>query len=415
MKLIIKEWSENYTAQVVAVPKPQDIGLNTLNAVQILWYQALVGKEVQEWEIMVMIPAEAQISEDIMYHNNLYSMSCLNKDDTKSGYIGNQRRVRAIRLGWHSSNCLLLNLQALDNAWIHSRWLNEWDSFNILDNKEVCIKYLKSVKESGHWNKTKWLTRKFSKIDEKNFPEHFSTLHLWKFLDSIKSYMRMIITQKLHGTSGRFGFVEVKIKKSLIDRIFNRQRYKYDYVAGSRRSIKDGVLDGFYNSDVWNDKLKEIKHLIPKDTILYGEIIGYVKWTSSPIQKWYTYNLPVGTNELYIYRITSNNHDGLAVDWSRNQIKAWCKGNGLKEVPELVHQKNYIFYHFTPEVWLDVRYHETFSNTVVVDEGKVDEGIWVRIEDETFQPILYKLKSPKFLEHETDMLDQEVLDIESEN
>gem|GEM_PF-2695397 len=87
----------------------------------------------------------------------------------------------------------------------------------------------------------------------------------------------MIITQKLHGTSGRFGFVEVKIKKSLIDRIFNRQRYKYDYVAGSRRSIKDGVLDGFYNSDVWNDKLKEIKHLIPKDTILYGEIIGYVK------------------------------------------------------------------------------------------------------------------------------------------
>gem|GEM_PF-3558373 len=48
---------------------------------------------------MVMIPAEAQISEDIMYHNNLYSMSCLNKDDTKSGYIGNQRRVRAIRLG----------------------------------------------------------------------------------------------------------------------------------------------------------------------------------------------------------------------------------------------------------------------------------------------------------------------------
>lgn len=62
---------------------------------------------------------------------------------------------------------------------------------------------------------------------------------------------------------------------------------EYDYIAGSRKVVKDSKTikdtSGFYASDLWNKILERYKHVIPKNWILYWEIIGW-DW-DKPIQK----------------------------------------------------------------------------------------------------------------------------------
>lgn len=227
----------------------------------------------------------------------------------------------------------------------------------------------------------------------------------------------VIITQKLHWTSWRFGYVKVRRQLWWIERILrkiwvNINEVEYDYIAGSRRVIKDTKADKqfqhFYDSDVWNEVLERIKPLIPKDYIIYWEIIW---WTGEkPIQKGYTYQLPKWTNELYIYRISIVNDDWVATDLSWDAVKEFCRNTGLKCVPtfeKTIHEK------FDAQQYLDKIHSEMYPQALWLDEGApCDE--WVCIRREWIQPYITKAKSPMFLEHETKMLDQGVEDIESE-
>jgi hypothetical protein len=52
------------------------------------------------------------------------------------------------------------------------------------------------------------------------------------------------VTQKLHGTSGRFGNILVRKQLNLFERLLQKlgvkiQDKEYDYIAGSRRVVKD--------------------------------------------------------------------------------------------------------------------------------------------------------------------------------
>lgn len=67
-----------------------------------------------------------------------------------------------------------------------------------------------------------------------------------------------------------------------------------------------------------------------------------------------------------------------------------------------------------PEQWIDRRLNDEFRHALALGDNKklVDEGVCVRADGLT--PIILKAKSPIFLAHETKLLDQEVLDIETD-
>ena len=104
----------------------------------------------------------------------------------------------------------------------------------------------------------------------------------------------------------------------------------------------------------------------------------------------------------------------------------FCDKNGLKHVPELLrcklsHLTNSDFHEV--KQLLDVRYFESniqfggesikLRNALWLGENKdlVDEGICIRADGLT--PKILKAKSPKFLEHETKILDTGEEDLES--
>lgn len=210
-------------------------------------------------------------------------------------------------------------------------------------------------------------------------------------------------------------------------------RYEYDFVAGSRKVIKDPNnprQNHYYKDDIWTHYGKKIAELLPEGTIIYGELVGWTPGPDAvPIQKGYTYHLPRGEAELYVYRVSQINAQGFLTDLPWDGVKEFCLSRGLKCVPELMRLPIWLLDDPTSSVddlWeriADSRYADGMSNSwddwegwtenplPLSDKKTVDEGICLR--QEGLVPIILKLKSAKFLEHETKLLDKGEVDLES--
>jgi hypothetical protein len=411
----------NYCATVVRIQNLVELeGLDNLVGMPIMGYQALMSKDHAVGELGILFTAETKLSEDFCYNNNLYRKSEFNKDKEAKGYLESNCRIRSIRLRNHISSALFMPLSSLAFLGVDANDFKEGDSFTTINGVEVCCKYVIQSQNSGRENRVKGKTKKFSRIDALLFPEHQSTDNYWKNIHNIKDDDWVVVTDKLHGTSARFANTLVKRKltwKEKIAKFFGVkvQETEYDTIAGSRKVIKDikgsDNFNHFYDVDVWNHHLKFIQHLIPKNWIIYGEIVGWVN-EGKAIQKNYTYQIPSGKSIFYVYRISVINENGLTVDLSWDQIKEFCKNNGLNHVPEI-----WQGYHkdFDESVYMNKRFVEDLGMTQCLPldkESPTDEGIVVRIN--AIKPYLLKAKSPNFLLHETKQLDTGEVDIESQ-
>lgn len=420
--------NENYSAQIIRVKQLNQLeNCDNVVGLPIFGYQAIVGKDTKEGSLMVLFTAETKLSNDFCYNNNLYRKSEMNKDKEKSGYLDDKGRVKAIKFRGHNSSALIMELSSLSYLGINIDELKEGDIFDTINGVMVCEKYIiKNNNEKKLSNKLKGTKKIFDRVDPKLFPEHIDTDNYYRNEHRIPDDKIIIATTKLHGTSGRLGHILVKRELSFFERILKRIGFKindteYDYIAGSRRTIKDlksgREYNNFYDCDIWNQNLNRFKGLIPKNYILYGEIVGYQG--TSEIQKNYTYDLDSGNFEFYIYRIVITNPDGFNVDLSWEQVKEFCKENGFKYCNEIFVGKHSDFKKILPK-FIDTKHFDLWNadnnsmNEMPIEcsrNSPCDEGICVRVEGLT--PYLTKAKYPLFLNHETGQLDQGVIDIES--
>ena len=109
----------------------------------------------------------------------------------------------------------------------------------------------------------------------------------------------------------------------------------------------------------------------------------------------------------------------MLIDVPWDQVKHFAADRGLRTVPELWRGKHE---DFIANEWMDFRYADfvgargvQFPDDPVPlsDPKTVDEGVCVRT-DIGRAPYILKAKSPVFLNYETKMLDEGVLDLESE-
>lgn len=176
----------------------------------------------------------------------------------------------------------------------------------------------------------------------------------------------------------------------------------------------------FYDFDLWTWYGEKIADLIPEGYLVYGEIVGWLPGTDTPIQKNYTYNLPVGECELYVYRVATINAQGTLADLPWDGVKQFCLERGLKWTPELArgiyqHPDNPEAFDQLIDLHLDSRFAETkgwIEEPVRLSDPKtVDEGVCLR--QEGIVPTILKAKSGVFLAHETKLLDSGDADLES--
>lgn len=435
---------KNYSATVIRVPAVVDLpGLDQLRGVPIFGSQALVQKTVQVGDLMLYFPAEVQLSEAYVRANNMYRHAELNADPSVKGYIEDNRRVKALKLRGHRSDALLMPLSSLrDIAGSDQRTallFSEGATFDTIDGQEICRKYVpKGTKEPRPGSLQQ---KKPQPIDKRVFPEHLDTDNWWRNRHKVRlDAGPLIVTQKLHGTSGRWGRVPAARKLGWLERVARRlgvrvQEQEFKLVSGSRKVIK-GVVEGqnhFYGTDIWSEWGERIGDLIPEGFIVYGEIIG---WTSdgSPIQPGYTYNLPQGHSELYIYRVARIDDRGIQTDLSWPAVKDWARDRGLRTVPTVAYFDGWSPGDMFDEV-LDLNFKAELAeqNPIPVegsqyvgsingwafeedpvplsDQKSADEGFVVRQDGREL--LLLKAKAPRFTAHETKQNDLGVADLET--
>lgn len=205
-------------------------------------------------------------------------------------------------------------------------------------------------------------------------------------------------------------------------------QYEYEPVFGSRKVIKERDNDRqqhYYDTvdgmDLWTWYGEQIADLIPEGYILYGELVGYLPGTDTPIQKNYTYDCAPGECELYVYRVATINAQGTLADLSWDGVKQFCMERGLKWTPELARLPVGMV-----DEWLEAATDAVFYNDwsdgdsdtfievpVRLSNPKtVDEGVCLR-QDSGMVPTILKAKSGRFLEYETKLLDGDEVDLES--
>ncbi len=412
----------NYAAVVVALPAVNALeDCDNIVGAPVLGFQAIVGKDRKPGDLGVVFTAETQLSEEFARVNNLHSDTELNQDPAEKGYLAKNRRVRAIKLRGHRSDALFLPLESLRHTGFDVTTLKPGDTFDELGGHEICRKYERAVKGNGTTSAQAKATKKFVRVDAKFLPEHYDTTRYFGNEHLIDPEARVVITQKLHGTSIRIGNTIAKRKPTWRDKLAARllkvqiAEYDYDTVYGSRKVIKDPKAEQnhFYGTDVWTHYGQRLEGLIPQGFVVYAELVG---WTpdGAPIQSGYTYNVPQGDADLYVYRVAHVNPQGLITDLAWGQLVEWCAQLGLKTVPVLTTMAHKAF---DPADWLDRRYYdEGYGQAVPLSGSKklVDEGVCIRTVD-GLHPTTLKAKSPIFLQHETKTLDDEKsVDLEAE-
>lgn len=388
-----------------------------------LGFQVIVGLDAKEGDMVVMFPSDGRLSREMLLANNLYR-----KDpDTgieMGGYFEENGRVKAIRLRKASSEAFVTSVNSLDWA-IAPIDLEEGDTFTHLNGKLVCEKYytpatIKAMKNRELNGKKKKKPQDYAP----EFTRHFSTTKLRHDIYSlVGTSLEMVVTEKLHGTSGRTGLVKWTDKKwyqRLLSWV-NLYEDKYRYISGTRKVVYSpdaiqGEETGFYEGSTFRKKIHNFiksRGVMKEGEILYYEIVGYtdtgsaimgshslkdLKDSGVPKKEYAKYGNTVtysyGTKldrawpfEVYVYRIVQ---DGVDLPWEEVEIRA--NQIGLFTVPEL----GTIKLNGSETASEIMHLAEAFTlGDSVLDERHFKEGVCLRIDSESDLKV-YKYKGELF-------------------
>jgi len=435
MVLQIYNHSKNYTATVVKLPVKEKVdGLDNLVRTSIFGYDCLIDKNTDENDLYLFFPSETKLSSEFLSKNSLYRDATLNKNPEKKGFFDNNGRVKAIKFRGFISTGYLASIKSLDGIVNYDK-IKVGDEFNSIDGIEICRKNKKVYQNSNEEKKSKANKKleRFDKLIPNQFRFHVDTHHFGKHLHLFDNDNLIIsVTDKWHGTSGVFSNVLVNkelrwYEKLLIKLGININTTEYDNLYSSRKVLKNRYINkdsdktSFYDIDIWEIVNQRIKCCIEDGITLYGEIVGYLP-NGKYIQKGYDYKCETNQHKFLVYRITYTKPNGEIIEFNWEQIKEYCNKYSLEHAKEF-------FYGSLRELKHDLgvigESNDIFFSKILTsfniekdctkNYGKIPaEGIVIRIDGKrNFNA--FKLKSKRFLEHETKLMDQDYSDIEEEN
>ena len=435
---ISKNANSNYLCKIVELKNlRKHENADRLQIATIDFQDVITGLDATEGDIYVYFPVECKINPSFLAHTSSYRDSQLNHDQEKAGFFEDNCRVKAVKLRGHRSMGYIVPFETV-YLWSNN---NNFDSllgfidreytgqeFDTINGKLLVEKYVIKTKEPRAQKQGK--KARVSRLVENQFRFHVDTENFRRNAYKINPLDEIEVTYKLHGTSWWKSNVLVKRKLSRFEKLLkwlgvNIITEEYDQLYGSRKVVKNEYLDDekkhdhYFGFDLWkvfSDKIGDI----PKGFTIYGEAVGYTP-EGGAIQKGYDYGCRPCEFELYVYRITYTNPDGVSFELSYDEIYEFCQKYETLKSPELFYKGKAARMYDLEE---NDHWHENFIQRLEKDyndkdcymcENKVpEEGICIRKVLLTDCEI-YKLKSFSFLEHESKQLDTGESDLESDN
>jgi hypothetical protein len=312
-----------------------------LRLAKALGYSVVIGLTEDTETLGVVFPSDGVLSVDMLLQNNLYRKHPVT-GESMGGYIEESGRVKSLRLRGAVSDALWLPLSSLAWTGANLSSLKEGFQFTELNGKQICEHYYtpatrKAMATSGgKINATKKIY-----VD---FPEHVDTRQLRDtvtFIQGREPKYNVIITLKVHGTSGRTGNLLWKKRTKWQEFLSKLRLYKdkYRIVSGTRRVILDPdktVNDGYYKGTDFRETVHNmISGLgLRENEILYYEIAGWsgkdslimaehpinkdtMKASGIPASEYggygdvmrYTYGCEPGEFRVFVYRVVLDGQD----------------------------------------------------------------------------------------------------------
>lgn len=337
----------------------------------------IVGINTQYGDIGVYFPVDGQLSERFCAVNDLVRRKDENGKQV-GGYLDpDKRNIKALKLRGEKSDGLYLPITCLADFCKISD-LKVGDTINTINGELICQKYIPRSNARTYHGGAKSVKKTKANIAP-TFYEHVDTAQLAYNLNAFKPGDTVQLTLKMHGTSGRTGYLPlVHVKQTWFDKLFHRpgKEYKeYGYITGTRRVVLDGKrTGGFYDSDDFRHAMaKKFEGKLHKGEVVYYEIVGFQGPNGAPIMgqvqnskvkdpefvkqygdiTTFSYGceqsgdyvehniLEPGVEfnkapccEVYVYRMTMVNEDGDVIEYSPDQIYERCEQMGVKHVPE---------------------------------------------------------------------------------
>ena len=368
---------------------------------------------------VVFFPADGALSEEFANDNNLVRKKDENGNNI-GGYMDPEKlNIKAIKLRGERSEGLVLPVEVL-SKYTDISLLKDGDQITVLNGHEICRKYIpkRQYSQRQHSDTNGKHKKKYEKetISFPYFDEHSDTSQLDYNLHAFKEGDIVYLTRKLHGTSFRVGnAIQVTKKRRWLPlkKIFglkDKETRTYNLVSGTRRVvIKDFDKECYYSSNAFRKPYHDFfQDKLPKGMEVFGEIVGWVNETTpimgkcsnklvkdKEFEKMYgeetifTYGCEPGQSDMYIYRMTMTNEDGVVIELPTEEVKLWCERMGCKFVPILDK------FLFTTVDDLNDRVNKWLDVPDEIDSRHVAEGVVARIDNRS-KFTAYKKKSFAF-------------------
>lgn len=409
---------------VIKHPNADKLQLSTVVGCQII-----VGLDNHNGDLGVYFPTDGQLSEEFCIKNDLLRRK--NEDETLAGgMFDNNRRVRTQKLRGEISDGFWIPISAFD--YLKTKELVEGYEFNKIGDKEICCRYETPTTKQYLAN----VSGKKANIGSIMFKEHMDTGQLGRNIENIPINSLLIITEKLHGTSQRIGNVLVDRNKTKFEKFLSFfgtkiQTKEWQYLNGTRRVVikKNKFKDNSFHTAILREKaIEPFKDKLNKGETVYFEVVGFdnqkpimssVSTKVLPdIRKLYGDNITfsygcnkedINSFDIYVYRITNTNEDGISIDLSWQDLKDRCNQIGIKYVPELT-----VPFFYTGGDYILQFAEDISKGSCTFDNRHIKEGICIRVESGTNLKI-YKHKSFEFKVLEGIIKDSDIIDIEESN
>jgi hypothetical protein len=385
----------------------------------------VVGLDAKDGDIGVYFQSGLALDANFATTNDLIRRKNPVTGAAEGGMLDANCRIRTQKFRGESSDGLFLPLDSLLKAGVTEVTINQLvpgDFFTEIEGTKICDKYIVQVRNTGGVS---------SKVPRTEgsimFKEHYDTAQLRFNLDKIDPNDYIVVTEKLHGTSQRFGKVQVTKSLNRV-KFFIANLLKMPYstttwvdMIGTRRTVlKNESQGGYYSKDFRMEASVPFFGKLHKGETVYYEVVGFSgdkpvmgtvdneKLGPEFVAKYgkkttFTYGCDPGKLDIYVYRITMTNEDGVSMDYTWDAIERRCGELGVKIVPVLYKGPLLGFTGTRTEIGVDVNLPERiekFADAHVqgastIDSRHIKEGIVLRVEG-TSCPKTYKHKSFEF-------------------
>jgi len=381
---------------------------------ECLHQEVVVGIDTREGQLGIFFGADGRLSDEFLSYNKL--VRTVHEDGTKTGSFAANGKVRVQKIRGQKSNGFFCPLKYLEYAG-NIDDLNDGEELNTFHGHKFCEKYVvrcnpqSQKKASTDYNKPKFVF----------FREHKDTPRILYKLDEIEKGMKLVITEKLHGTSQRSAHALESQQTwwgSLINGLCKKTIIKptltWKYVAGTHHTvIKDWERHtGYYaEKEGFRKEIhdKYFEGMLHRGETIYYEIVGYTKddsliMASGKTEKLqdkellkrygkemkFTYGNAIGGHTPYVYRITMTDEMGIEKDLPWDKMCDRCMELNVWTVPYLTSVESF---DGNIDFLVDVC-KRMADGASTLDARHIKEGVVVRVDGNEW--VAYKYKSFNF-------------------